>query len=404
MNVRKREKFFAVVVLACLILVAASCGGAAAPAPTSIKIGAVMPLTGRYAAGGDQVRNGYQLAVDDINAAGGVQLGNAKVPIELIVLDDESDPTKTVQRMETLYNDNHVVSYLGGFGSDLHAAAAGIAEKNKTPYLGVAFALYSIHQKGFKYLFSPFPKSPDIAKTTFDVFDSLNPKPTKIAIFAEKTDWGNELSSAWRDQAKSRGYEIVTDETYAPGAQDFSAMILKAKEQGANAVLALPNPPDGIAIAKQMKELDFNADAYVFIRSSDALSWSQALGKDGDYFILTPGGNSEAKFPGNAEMVQRHVAKFNKPVLGVTGPAYATVQVLADAIKRAGTLDPEKIRDALAATDLDTVIGHVKFNPDGTGQVVTVVVQYQDGKQRLIWPKDQASTDLVYPAPPWKSR
>ena len=97
------------------------------PLPATIKVGVVVPLTGRYAAGGDQVRNGYVLAVEDINAAGGVEVMGTNIPLELVILDDESDPAKTVQHMETLYSGEHVVSYLGGFGSDLHAAAAAIA-------------------------------------------------------------------------------------------------------------------------------------------------------------------------------------------------------------------------------------------------------------------------------------
>lgn len=154
--------------------------------PETIKVGVVVPLTGRYAAGGDQVRNGYLLAMEDINAAGGVTIQGTQIPLELVILDDESDPTKTVQHMETLYSSEEIVAYLGGFGSDLHAAAASIAEKNKLPYLGVAFALNQIHQQGYQYLFSPFPKSPALATAYFDVFDSLDPKPLKIAIFADR--------------------------------------------------------------------------------------------------------------------------------------------------------------------------------------------------------------------------
>ena len=85
------------------------------------------------------------------------------MPLELVLLDDESDATKTVSRLETLAAQG-VVAYLGGFGSDLHAAAASVAEKNKIPYLGVAFALHKVHQQGFRYLFSPFWKSPDIGQ------------------------------------------------------------------------------------------------------------------------------------------------------------------------------------------------------------------------------------------------
>jgi len=371
--------------------------------PATIKIGVVVPLTGRYAAGGDQVNNGYTLAVDDINAAGGVEIGGHKVPLELVVLDDESDPTKTVQNMETLYSEG-VVAYLGGFGSDLHAAAAAIAEKNKTPYLGVAFALYKIHQQGFKYLFSPFPKSPALAKAYFDVFDSLDPKPLKVAIFAETTDWGAELGGAWREEAKARGYEIVTDESYAPGATDFSDMILKAKDAGAQAVLALPNPPDALTLDKQMKELDFNPSIIAIVRGADAVTWPKNLGKDGDYVLLSAGGNPEADFPGALDMVKRHEAKFGKTAAGTTAPAYSCVQILVDAIQRANSLDPTAIRDAIATTNLETVAGPITFNADGTGNVITVVSQYQDGLQRLVWPPDMATVPIIYPAPAWNAR
>lgn len=375
----------------------------AAELPATIKVGAVIPITGRYAAGGGQVKNGYELAVEDINAAGGVDVGGTKLPLELIILDDESDATKTVQHLETLYASDEVVAYLGGFGSDLHAAAAGIAEKNKVPYIGVAFALYKVHQQGFKYLFSPFPKSPAIAVTTFDMLDSLSPKPTNIAIFAEKTDWGAELSGLWTEEANKRGYTITTYE-YAPGATDFSDIILPAKDSGAEVVLALPNPPDGLALAKQIKELDFNANAYVFIRAADPPTWGENLGVDGNGFMLMPGWNRGVKFEGVAEMAERYQAKYDSPAAATTGPAYAAVQILADAITRAGSLDRDAIRDAIAATDLDTIVGHVTFNEDGTGNVLTVINQWQDGKQALVWPPDQALAQIIYPATPWKDR
>src|SRR5207247_2165154 len=116
---------------------------------------------GRYGAGGAQVRAGYEIAIEQINAAGGVSVGGKKVPLELTLLDDESDATKTVSRMETLAAQG-IVAYLGGFGSDLHAAAASVAAKNNSPYSGVAFALFQIPQRGFKYLFSPLWTSPHV--------------------------------------------------------------------------------------------------------------------------------------------------------------------------------------------------------------------------------------------------
>ena len=123
---------------------------AAGNAPSSIKVGAAVGLTGRYASGGEQIKNGYDLAIKDINASGGamVKALGRKLPLEINILDDASDANQTAQRMETL-NNSGILAYFGGFGSDLHAAAAAVAEKNRTPYIGVAFALYSIHQQGY---------------------------------------------------------------------------------------------------------------------------------------------------------------------------------------------------------------------------------------------------------------
>jgi branched-chain amino acid transport system substrate-binding protein len=398
----------ALVILALVIgVIGCSALPSAGPAaPAAIEIGAVVPLTGRYAAGGAQIKNGYELAVADLNKGGGpmVKAFNKKIPLKLDLLDDASDPNNTVQRMETLYNDNKVLVYLGGFGSDLHAAAAAIAEKNKTPYLGVAFALYSIHQKGFKYLFSPFPKSPGIAKSLFQMIDTLNPKPTKYAIFAEKTDWGAELDGLWKQEIQARGFQLVADEQYAPGSKDYTPMITKARDGGAQVVLSLPNPPDGIAIMKQMKELGLNAELNFFVRAADAPTWSQSLGKDGDYVILAPGWHPAVKYPGVAQLDQEYQAQYSSLPEATTGPAYALVQILADALGRAPTLTRDALRDAIAATNMTTVEGPVTFNPDGTGNVVVVFDQWQNGKQELIWPTDQQTKPIAFPAIPFDQR
>ncbi len=392
-----------------LILAASSLTGCltqtGAQAPDTIKVGAVVPLTGRYGSLGEQVRNGYEFAVDAINRDGGVnvrQFGK-KIPLELRLLDDESDPTKTVQRQESLAAEN-IVAYLGGAGSDLHAAAAPIAEKNKTPYLGIAFALYSIHQQRLKYLFSPFPKSPALAKMTFDMMDSLNPKPTRVAIFAERTDWGAELKDLWKKEAQPRGYQIVADEEYAPGSQDFSSQILNARNNGAQALLSLPTPPDGMAIMRQLKELDANIGFHFMIRAPDGSVWAQNLQRDGDYVIQAPGWSTDLKFQGVAEVLQAHQAKYNKPADALVGVAYSCIQILANAIERAGRLDKDAIRDNIASTDMTTVDGPVKFNPDGTGQVIGVANQWQNGRQVLVWPREQAVGQIQYPAPNWSAR
>ncbi len=372
----------------------------------TIKVGAVVPLTGRYAALGGQVKTGYEIAVQHINAAGGVTVGGKKLQIEMTMLDDESDPTKTVARLETLATQG-VVAYLGGAGSDLHGAAASIADKNKIPYLGVAFAFHGIHQQGLRYLFSPFPKSPDLTNETFVFLDGLIPaaqRPRKVALFLERTDWGQEMGSQWDGRARGHGYQVVTNAVYAPGAKDFSDLILKAKSAGAEAVLALPSPPDGMTIIKQMKELDFNPKVNLFIRAADPPVWSQNLGKDGDYVLLSPGWHFAAKYPKVAELNEAHQKRLNRPSDPLVGPSYACLQILADAVARAKVLDRDKIRDAVAATNMTTVVGPVRFRPDGSGEVKVFILQWLKGKQELVWPKEFATAPFGYPAPPFAQR
>jgi branched-chain amino acid transport system substrate-binding protein len=394
------------IILLSLALALALIGFSPAGIAQTIKVGAVVPLTGRYAALGAQVRAGYEIAVQQFNAAGGVTLGGKKMQIELTMLDDESDPTKTVARLETLATQG-VVAYLGGAGSDLHAAAASIGDKNKIPYLGVAFAFHGIHKQGLRYLFSPFPKSPDLTKETFVFLDALIPapeRPRKVALILERTDWGKEMGSHWETMAKQNSYQVVASGEYAPGAKDFSDLVLKAKAAGAEAVFTVPSPPDGMTLVKQMKELDFSPKAAVFIRASDPPVWSQNLGKDGDYVLLSPGWHFAARFPKVAELNEAHQKLFKRPADPLVGPSYACIQILADAIPRAGALDRDKLRDAIAATKMTTVIGPVRFRSDGTGEVTVFFQQWLKGKQELIWPKEFATAAFAYPAPPFSQR
>jgi len=391
--------------LALLALAVLGLGPVPALAQT-LKVGAVVPLTGRYGAGGAQVRAGYEIAMEHLNAAGGVTVAGRKQPLELVLLDDESDATKTVARLETLASQG-VVAYVGGFGSDLHAAAASVAEKNRTPYLGVAFALYKVHQQGFRYLFSPFWKSPDIAQALPPLLNSIPAadRPKAVAIFQEKTDWGREMAAAWTEAGKAAGYQVVVAGEYAPGAKDFSDLVLKAKAANADAVFALPTPPDGMTMIKQMKELGFAPKLTFFIRAPDPPIWTKNLGKDGDYVMLAPGWHHAVKAPGVSELNEAHQKKFGRPADPITGPAYACVQILAAALAKAGSADRDKVRDAIAATDMTTVIGPVKFRPDGTGIVrAGLFAQWINGQQQLVWPKDWASATLAYPAPPFGNR
>jgi branched-chain amino acid transport system substrate-binding protein len=393
-----------VAIVATAVTLPAAPGNGASPG--TIPLGAVIPLSGRYGGGGAQIRAGYEIAVADINRAGGVSVSGQKMQLALTVLDDESDATKTVSQFETLASEGSLV-FLGGFGSDLHAAAAAVAEKNKIPYCGVAFALHKVHEQGFKYLFSPFPKSPQLAADTYQALNASIPagqRPTHVAIFEERTDWGREMGDNWTARSKEYGYQVVLRAQYSPGAQDMSDIILRAKSANADAVFALPNPPDGITMMRQMKQLDFSPKIAIIVRAADAVTWSQALGKDGDDVLLMPGWHHSVTFPGVQALNAAYQARFNRPADVVVGPAYACVQIVANAIQRAGQLNSTAVRDAMASTNMMTVAGPVRFRPDGTGIVPTIIVQWQNGQQQMVWPKNLGGIPMIYPAPAWRAR
>jgi len=301
-----------------------------------------------------------------------------------------------------------VVAYLGGAASGMHAATVAIAEKNKVPYLGVSFTFWRIHQQGYEYLFSPFPKSPDQARDIYLALNEMIPadqRPMNIAIFQEKTDWSIELGGLLRSGATLAGYKVVYYGEYAfPGTTDFTTLIQGAMDAGAEILFGMPNTGDGIAIVTQMSQLGWSPKFTMLIRAPDSPTWGEATGAAGDFVTVFAGWHHAETFPGVAELNAKHEAEYGRPADILIGPSYACVQILADAITRAGTLDRDAIRDALADTDMMTVIGQVSFNDDGTGNVLNPLVQWQNGEMQLVWPLDQKSADFIFPAPPFDER
>ena len=128
------------------------------------------------------------------------------------------------------------------------------------------------------------------------------------------------------------------------------------------------------------------------------------FGDVGNFTTFAPGWHNAMDFPGVDELNEAHMELMDRPADPIVGPAYAVIQILAAAIEEAGTLDRDAIRDAIAATDLDTVMGHITFREDGTGVVQSAILQYQDGGVELVYPTEFATADLAYPATPFEDR
>jgi len=381
----------------------------AAEAPPTIKLGAVIALTGAMASGGKDVREGYEIAIKHINDSGGVFVKefNKKIPLELLMLDDESDAVKTTTRLDKLYSVDKVVCYLGGFSSDLNVVGMSTAEKNKVPWIGVTVAAEAPFKKGFKYIFVPFSLAGDQVTTFFDLLDSIpkDQRPTKIGHLELQVDWGKECGDHIRDMAKKRGYTIVAEQKYAPPTRDFASIILDLKSAGADTIFSVPVPPQSIVIVKQMKELNYAPKVTCFIRGPDLSTYWDAMGKDANYIVSDGNWDETMKYPGNDKVVKDYRAKYpNVTSIGIpVGCAYGAVQILAKAIETAGTLDREKIRSTICKVEMMTVRGPMKFRENGSGIIRYGFRQWFNGKNVLVWPKDVAVGELLL-ATPWDKR
>ncbi len=380
---------------------------AASPTPQTIPVGACISLSGPYSNLGGQAKAGYEIAADDINRTGGVFVKEygQKIPLEIIVQDTESVPMKAVSSMEWLYTSRKVVVYIGE-GNMVNGQ--GVAEKNKIPALAIASPHQQPHDRGLRYWFAPFAKSLDTAKAICDVLDTIpaEKRPKTVAIFEENTDFAIEQAEALEKEALKRGYKVAVFEKYPRITKDFSPLIMAAKNAGAEVVFSAPVAPDGMTMMRQMKELDYNPKAVVVIRGAEDLSWGKALGPVGDYVILAGmSWHHRINYPGVDKLNAAFQSKFGRPADILTGSAYASIQILAAAIEKAGTLDTTKIRDAISATDMMTVMGRIKFRPNGTLiDPCPAVVQWLAGDRKLVWPKEFRETPFVYPIPPWKER
>jgi branched-chain amino acid transport system substrate-binding protein len=388
-----------VLCMCCLILLGIPGSASAADAPKTIKIGVGISLTGPDAQTGGPAKLGYELAADEINKAGGVMVKEfgKKIPIELVILDMETNPEKAIARAEAFNGQKIPVCV----GTTLISSCAEIFEKNKLPVISCVSTINAIMERGFKYFFNIDTLNPDIVNVVFDAFAAL-PKgtmPTKWAFLKEQSDFSTELFIIAKQQAAKRGIKVTYEGQYAMMTPDLSALINGAKNSGAEVIFSFPTPPDAITMFKQMGQLGYKPKAIISLRASDDPAWGK-LGKLGDYAVGSPCWHPALNFPGVKELNDKVKAMTGQPANPTVGPTYATIKVIAAAIEKAGTLDRAAIRNAIAATDMDTVLGPVKFdNHNRRINKMRPVIQWQNGTMEMIWPDKQKSKPFVYPIP-----
>ncbi len=374
-----------------------------ASAQTPIKIGASLSLTGTYAALGQNQQRGYQLCAKHMNEKGGV-LGRK---IEFVLYDDQSQPGTGVRLYERLITQDKVDAVMGPYSSAITEAVANVIEKYKMPMVAPMASTTSIFKKGRKFAF--MVQSPaevylegllDVAakrglKTAAFVYeDTLFPKATVAAP-------GGSV-----DIAKKKGLQVVFVEAYPKGNTDFSAIMTKLRAANPDVLGAATYFDDAVAITRQMKELNVNPKMYGVTVGGDLPTFYQLLGKNAEYVYGATQWEAELPYPGAKQFLVAHSTEY--PGVDISyhsAGGYGGCQVLMEAIKRASSLDGEKIREAILKIDMNTVYGGFRVDEDGF-QVShkMVMFQWQEGRKVIVWPDELAAGKARFPTPPWNQR
>lgn len=405
---RKSAKGTALVILVCVVaLLLVGFSPAWAKEKAEIRIGAHLPLSGPLASIGVEQKWAYEVSVEDVNKTGGIFVKeyNKKLPVQLVVLDDESDPGKAAACVERLVKQKKVDLLLSG-----HSAPFGVipgcvsAEKYRKYYHASACFIPPWLEHNFQWSTIFFFDMAEAAKVPFNLLNQIPEadRPKKIGILMEDTFDGRALGGVIRDQASKMGYQFAYDEPLSPGAKDYTSQILKAKDLGVDAILIFSSTTDCVTFIRQMKENKFSVKFMQGWKGMWAAEFWQALGKDAQYLVSDGHWSQDYPFAGSRELGERYFQKFNKYSVSV-GAFYGLTQILWQAIEKAGSLDSAKVRQAVINGEFNSVMGKTTYDERGVGIYPAPAFQWMDGKQMTVFPSELANHTLQL-APPWDQR
>ncbi len=364
--------------------------GISAEERTEIRVGANISLTGINAMTGAEQKWAYEQAIADINKKGGVyvkELGK-KLPIKLIIADDKSVADQGAAVMERLVKLEKIDLTLSGNVTPLNIAAATVADKYKVFYSIVCSWLDMVGDQQFKFASDMFFSATSASRVPFQIFESLPEadRPKRIALMMEDNPDGQGFGSGFKHWAKEYGYKFAVDEPYVPGSKDFSSHILKMKARKADALLWLGSPTDGITLLRQIKEQQLKLKYIHGWKGFWPTEFVQAVGDDSNYIIFDGFWSEDSGAPGAKELGERYKKQYGRGSVAI-GLYYANPQILAMAIEKAGSIDSEKVRDAVFGGEFKgTVMGDVKYNERGLAFVPSLALQWWHGERKCFWP------------------
>ena len=373
---------------------------AAAAFDGTIRIGALGSMTGGNAMNGAETIWAQEKAVEDINAAGGVDVGGKKMELELVFVDDKSDPNEGAAAVEKLIKVEDIKLILSTMVSSINMPAAIVAEKYQALYHQVGTWSSVAREQNWQWSTDIFYSPKDAAAMPFLLW---KPQPadatwSKWCILNEDNADGQAFGKGMEMTAKAFGATIVAWETFTPGTKDFSSSILKFKEAGGDALVTLQAPPDAITFAKQLEEQDWSPKFIMGGRGFWPVEFPAALGPYSDYFVHDGFWSEELPYPGCKELGVAYTASHDGATSVSVGLPYAQVQILAQAIERAGSTDPAAVRDQIwNATFEGTMIGDITYDEKGVCDILPLLLQWIDAERVLVYPGHETELKMFVP-------
>jgi branched-chain amino acid transport system substrate-binding protein len=380
-----------------------------------ITLGAAVSLSGVYSTNGKNTRDGYDLAVKVVNDKGGVKVAGKAYRLAVKYYDDESTPARGAQLADRLISQDGVKFLLGPYSSGLTKAIAPITEKYKITMIQGNGADRDLFTQGYRYNFAVLSTSDQYLASAIQLLGELteaagkDPKQLKVAIAIENDPFSQDVRDGVSEDAKKWGMRVVIDDKLPPDLNDMSATLTKAKALKPD-ILVVSGHTKGVLLAvRQVAEqkVDVPMLASTHCDAADVIG---RYGKLAEYWLCGSQWDRSLSYEdswfGTAEdFAQLFSATYHYEAPYQAAESAAAVLAFADAFNRTKSLDPSAVRDAIAATDMETFYGKIKY--DVTGKNIAkpmVLYQVQNGKYMVVAPQKWASSKMIFPVPSWSQR
>jgi branched-chain amino acid transport system substrate-binding protein len=377
--------------------------GAAAAAPAAaqdIRIGYAISRTGPFAAGAQISQEpNYIMWAEQVNAAGGLNVGGKKRRIELIGYDDRSEVETMVRTYEKLMGSDKVDLILPPWGTGMNFALMPLAQRHRYPMLSPTATGRKLLSLKNPYFF-PLLQQPDVMMNALAEFLKARGTTTAAMIHVDEL-FGLEQAAALEKAFKEKGIQIVEKKSYPIGVKDLQPVLRDIKSKNPGAFVALSYPPDTFLITGQSKALAFNPSAFYAAVGSAFPVYRDKMGAATVQGVMGLGTWNPKTSPAAKAYFDAHVARWKKePDRWASAHCWAGLQILQQAVEKVG-LDRKKIRDHIASTEFDTVIGKIRFKNGENVATPGVVSQWVDGEFEVVWPPQRATGASLFPKPAW---